>query len=101
MSNLQTVDRALLLAEIHGARTQRRLDESLSLRQLAIFDFIRAYFAIHHYSPTRREIMKAVGLRSPSSVSYQLRELASLGLIELNGGKARAISTVETFAVTS
>ena len=42
--------------------------DKLSKRQTAIYDFICAYTSEHGYPPSVREIGKAVGLASPSTV---------------------------------
>src|SRR5687768_10680418 len=56
--------------------TERDLAESeLSSRQRRILVVIRDWVEQHGYPPTVREIGDAVGLVSPSSVAYQLKEL--------------------------
>ncbi len=47
----------------------------LSSRQKRILAVIRDWVEQHGYPPTVREIGEAVGLVSPSSVAYQLKEL--------------------------
>ena len=68
-------------------RTERRLTEEervdlvkdLTKRQKEIFDFIGSYAAKHGYPPTVREIGKAVGLHSSSTVHAHLAKLEKLG----------------------
>jgi repressor LexA len=50
-------------------------DSELTRRQLEILQFIEDFARRNGYGPTHREIGEAVGLASPSSVAYQLREL--------------------------
>jgi repressor LexA len=53
----------------------------LTARQSAIVAFIRTHVTEHGYPPTVRDIAAAVGLVSPSSVAYQLGELARRGAV--------------------
>ena len=65
---------------------------SLSKRQRAIYEFITEYMNAHTYPPTVREIMKAVSLKSTSTVHTHLKVLQKLGLIEMSPQKQRTIS---------
>jgi repressor LexA len=67
----------------------------LTARQSAIVAFIRAHVADHGYPPTVRDIAAAVGLVSPSSVAYQLGELARLGAIRRDPARPRAIVVLD------
>lgn len=67
-------------------------DGRLTWRQRRIIRFIREYSRYHGYGPTWREIGKAVGLASTSSVSYQLRRLEEKGYLRLGPGSSRAIT---------
>ena len=53
----------------------------LTKRQQEIFDFIRKYSAKYGYPPTVRDIGKAVGLASSSTVHAHLANLEKLGLL--------------------
>jgi repressor LexA len=53
----------------------------LTKRQQEIFDFIKRYSAGHGYPPTVRDIGKAVGLASSSTVHAHLANLDGLPLI--------------------
>jgi repressor LexA len=63
----------------------------LSKRQKEIFDFIRRYAGKYGYPPTVREIGKAVGLTSSSTVHAHLAKLEKLGLLRRDPTKPRAI----------
>jgi repressor LexA len=63
----------------------------LSKRQKEIFDFIRRYAAKYGYPPTVREIGKAVGLTSSSTVHAHLAKLEKLGVLRRDPTKPRAI----------
>jgi repressor LexA len=66
----------------------------LTKRQKEIFDFIRRYASKHGYPPTVREIGKAVGLGSPSTVHAHLANLEKIGLLRRDPTKPRAIEVL-------
>jgi repressor LexA len=63
----------------------------LTKRQKEIFDYIRRYAAKTGYPPTVREIGKAVGLHSSSTVHAHLANLEKAGLLRRDPSKPRAI----------
>ena len=63
----------------------------LTKRQKEIFEFIRGYASKHGYPPTVREIGKAVGLTSSSTVHAHLANLEKIGLLKRDPTKPRAI----------
>src|SRR5207249_11083035 len=63
----------------------------LTKRQQEIFDFIKKYSARYGYPPTVRDIGKAVGLASSSTVHAHLAKLARIGLLRRDPTKPRAI----------
>ena len=67
------------------------MDLDLTKRQKEIFDFIRRYAAKTGYPPTVREIGKAVGLHSSSTVHAHLANLEKIGLLRRDPTKPRAI----------
>jgi repressor LexA len=67
------------------------VDLDLTKRQKEIFDYIRKYAAKTGYPPTVREIGKAVGLHSSSTVHAHLANLEKLGLLKRDPSKPRAI----------
>jgi repressor LexA len=67
------------------------MDLDLTKRQKEIFDYIRRYAAKTGYPPTVREIGKAVGLHSSSTVHAHLANLEKIGLLRRDPSKPRAI----------
>jgi repressor LexA len=67
------------------------VDLELTKRQKEIFDFIRHHAAKTGYPPTVREIGKAVGLHSSSTVHAHLANLEKVGLLRRDPAKPRAI----------
>ena len=66
-------------------------DHELTWRQQKILHFIRHYAERHGYMPSLREIGEASELASPSSVSYQLKELQRKGYLRRTPGRPRSI----------
>jgi repressor LexA len=70
----------------------------LTKRQQEIFDFIRKHSAKHGYPPTVRDIGKAVGLASSSTVHAHLANLEKIGLLRRDPTKPRAIELLDRAA---
>jgi repressor LexA len=67
----------------------------LTKRQQEIFDFIKKYSAKYGYPPTVRDIGKAVGLASSSTVHAHLANLERIGLLRRDPSKPRAIELLD------
>ena len=67
----------------------------LTKRQQEIFDFIKRYSAKYGYPPTVRDIGKAVGLASSSTVHAHLANLEKVGLLRRDPSKPRAIELLD------
>lgn len=63
----------------------------LSTRQEQVLEFVRAGVARRGYPPSIREIGDAVGLRSTSSVAYQLKVLQEKGYLQRDRGRPRTV----------
>ena len=70
----------------------------LTKRQQEIFDFIKRYSAKYGYPPTVRDIGKAVGLASSSTVHAHLANLEKIGLLRRDPSKPRAIELLDRAA---
>jgi len=78
-----------------GSETQ------LSSRQQAIIKYIRGFIADHGYPPAMREIAAECGLRSPSSVKYQLGEIERKGYLRRDPNRPRAMEVVDPTGLIS
>jgi repressor LexA len=67
---------------------------NLTKRQQEIFDFIKRYSDRHGYPPTVRDIGKAIGLTSSSTVHAHLANLEKIGLLRRDPSKPRAIEVL-------
>jgi repressor LexA len=66
-------------------------ESDLTQRQRKILEFIRDSVERKGYPPSVREIGEAVGLVSPSSVAYQLKELERKGYLRRDPNRPRAV----------
>ena len=64
----------------------------LSGMQKRIYEYIASCIQQQGYPPSVRDIGEAVGLRSPSTVHFHLKNLEEAGMIEKGAGKGRAIT---------
>lgn len=64
---------------------------TLTPRQRELFDFVHAYTCEHGYQPTFRELMDAMGMKSPNGVKCHLDALTKKGWLALSGTQSRAM----------
>jgi repressor LexA len=67
---------------------------NLTKRQREIFDYVKSYGEQHGYPPTVRDIGKAIGLTSSSTVHAHLANLEKLGVLRRDPTKPRAIEVL-------
>jgi len=67
----------------------------LTSRQQEVMDAIRSFTDRHGYPPTVRDIGKAIGLTSSSTVHVHLANLEKLGLLRRDPSKPRAIELLD------
>ena len=77
------------------------VDLKLTKRQQEIFEFIKRYSSEHGYPPTVRDIGKAIGLTSSSTVHAHLSNLEKLGLLRRDPTKPRALELLIDKATTA
>ena len=66
--------------------------ESLTTRQQEIFDFIKKEIEFNGYPPTRSEIAKVFGFKSPNAAEDHLKALKKKGVLNIVSGASRGIS---------
>ena len=67
---------------------------TLTKRQQEIFEYVKTYAREHGYPPTVRDIGKAIGLTSSSTVHAHLANLEKLGVLKRDPTKPRAIEVL-------
>jgi repressor LexA len=73
-------------------------EPELTQRQREVFDFIRGYVRDHGYPPAVRDIGRALGLASPSTVHAHLSKLERAGLVRRDPTKPRALELLASAA---
>jgi repressor LexA len=66
--------------------------ENLTIRQQEIFDFIKEEIEFNGYPPTRSEIAKVFGFKSPNAAEDHIKALKKKGVLNIVSGASRGIS---------
>ena len=67
----------------------------LTTRQSEIFEFIKKEIEFYGYPPTRSEIAKVFGFKSPNAAEDHLKALKKKGVLNIVSGASRGISIVK------
>ena len=70
-------------------------DKNLSDAQNELFEWIKNYMKDFHHSPSIRQMMDAMGLKSPAPIQSRLKHLQKKGFISWQEGKARTLQIVD------
>ena len=65
--------------------------EELTPAQQELYDWLADYIGSHRHSPSIRQMMEAMGLRSPAPVQSRLRHLQQKGWLTWQEGQARTL----------
>jgi repressor LexA len=65
--------------------------ERLTEAQQELYEWLTEYIRLHQHSPSIRQMMQAMNLKSPAPIQSRLEHLRAKGYIEWNEGKARTI----------
>ena len=69
-------------------------EDSLTQAQQELYDWLADYIGTHHHSPSIRQMMQAMGLRSPAPIQSRLRHLQEKGWITWQEGQARTLQLI-------
>jgi len=69
--------------------------EKLSDAQKELYEWIKDYMKSFHHSPSIRQMMDAMGLKSPAPIQSRLKHLQQKGYISWQEGKARTLQVVD------
>ena len=69
--------------------------ENLTNAQNELYGWIKDYMRSFHHSPSIRQMMQAMGLKSPAPIQSRLKHLQEKGYISWQEGKARTMQLVE------
>ena len=67
---------------------------NLTSRQSEIFEFIKKEIEFNGYPPTRSEIAKVFGFKSPNAAEDHIKALKKKGVLDIVSGASRGISIV-------
>ena len=67
----------------------------LSTAQNELYEWIKNYMKDFQHSPSIRQMMEAMGLKSPAPIQSRLKHLQQKGLIKWQEGKARTLQIVD------
>jgi len=70
-------------------------EESLTIAQKELYDWLVDFIGDHHHSPSIRQMMQAMGLKSPAPIQSRLRHLQQKGWIKWQEGQARTLQLIE------
>ena len=70
-------------------------NDNLSDAQKELYEWIKSYMTDFHHSPSIRQMMQAMGLRSPAPIQSRLKHLQQKGFISWQEGKARTLQIVD------
>ena len=69
--------------------------EDLTTAQQELYDWLVDFIGDNHHSPSIRQMMQAMGLRSPAPIQSRLRHLQEKGWIKWQEGQARTLQLLE------
>ena len=71
------------------------IDNNLTDAQNELYGWIKDYMKNFQHSPSIRQMMKAMGLKSPAPIQSRLKHLQDKGYISWQEGKARTMQIVD------
>ena len=72
--------------------------EPLTTAQQELYDWLSDYIGMHRHSPSIRQMMEAMGLRSPAPIQSRLKHLQQKGWITWQEGQARTLQLLGNMA---
>jgi repressor LexA len=70
--------------------------ERLTEPQQELYEWLAEYIRIHQHSPSIRQMMQGMNLKSPAPIQSRLEHLRTKGYIEWHEGKARTIRVLRS-----
>ena len=71
------------------------MNNQLTNAQEELFEWIKNYMRDFHHSPSIRQMMDGMGLKSPAPIQSRLKHLQEKGYISWQEGRARTLQLVE------
>ena len=76
-------------------RMYRRQHSDLTKKQGETLNVIRDFLAQHNYAPSYRDVMRAMGIKSPATAYNHVQALREKGYLSLSGGQMRSVELTE------
>ncbi len=73
------------------------MQDRATKKQKELLEYIDTFIQEHGYGPSYREIMRALGYKSVSTVATHIRALIAKGLLEKGQDNARTLRVVREF----
>ena len=70
------------------------MNSDLTEAQNELFEWIKGYIKSFHHSPSIRQMMKGMGLKSPAPIQSRLKHLQDKGYISWQEGRARTLQLI-------
>ena len=74
------------------------MDNHLTDAQNELFEWIRDYIKKFNHSPSIRQMMEGMGLKSPAPIQSRLKHLQEKGYISWQEGRARTLQLLESLS---
>ena len=72
-------------------------EKNLTSAQNELYGWIKEYMKNYQHSPSIRQMMQAMGLKSPAPIQSRLKHLQEKGYISWHEGKARTLQVIDDF----
>ena len=72
-------------------------EKNLTSAQNELYGWIKEYMKNYQHSPSIRQMMQAMGLKSPAPIQSRLKHLQEKGYISWQEGKARTLQVIDDF----
>ena len=72
-----------------------QFSNNLTVAQDELYSWIKEYMRDYQHSPSIRQMMQAMGLKSPAPIQSRLKHLQEKGLISWQEGKARTLQILD------
>ena len=73
----------------------RMQDKALTVAQQELYDWLVDFIGNYNHSPSIRQMMQAMGLKSPAPIQSRLKHLQEKGWIKWQEGQARTLQLLE------
>ena len=77
------------------------MDNQLTDAQNELFEWIRDYIRDFQHSPSIRQMMEGMGLKSPAPIQSRLKHLQEKGYISWQEGRARTLQLIDNFTTNN